>query len=163
MIDQETTNILLDLTEVLNNFILPPLVAFTQKPETSSTELARFSLHLLSSFCQYPPSALSSGWDTVGRATNNESDLPAILYCSPETFVHCLTFIMNLREQEEVYSVQLEDWESALSCINKLGLIIRGGITALPSQFGTLQQYFETSLDNFGNLALVFFLTICIC
>lgn len=61
---------------------------------------------------------------------------------------------MDLREQEEKHGVRLQDWEAALNYIDKFTLIILYGLTAVPSQFRTLQQYFETSLTDFGKVTL---------
>jgi hypothetical protein len=158
LIDQPT-KALLDLASILNHFILPPLVAFTHQPAHVDIQLVQFNLHLLSSFCEYHLNLSPSGWDTV-KTTNipmTESDLPAVLYYSPETFVHCLTFIMNLREQDEKYGVRLQDWEATLNYIDKFTLIIKYGITTRPSQFRLLQQYFETSLTDLGKVTLLHF------
>lgn len=142
---------LLHLPDILNDFLLPPLTQFTRQPTAIDIQLIQFNLYLLDSFCQYKDDN-DSGWQLV--KTTHESDLPAVLYCSSETFVHCLTFIMNLREQDEKHGVRLQDWEAALNYIDKFTLIILYGQTAVPSQFRTLQQYFETSLTDFGKVAL---------
>ncbi|CAO3644973.1 unnamed protein product [Mucor fragilis] len=151
LVPDQPTRMLLHLPEVLNSFLLPPLVQFTQQPTSIDIQLIQFNLYLLDSFCQYKHDN-DSGWYHV-KTTHvplNESDLPAVLYCSSETFVHCLTFIMDLREQKEKHGVRLQDWEAALNCVDKFTLIILYGRTAVPSQFRTLQQYFETSLTDFG-------------
>lgn len=155
LVPDQPTRMLLHLPEVLNSFLLPPLVQFTQQPTSIDIQLIQFNLYLLDSFCQYKHDN-DSGWYHV-KTTHvplNESDLPAVLYCSSETFVHCLTFIMDLREQKEKHGVRLQDWEAALNCVDKFTLIILYGRTAVPSQFRTLQQYFETSLTDFGKAAL---------
>ncbi|KAL9560133.1 hypothetical protein MBANPS3_000097 [Mucor bainieri] len=147
----QPTRMLLDLPEVLNDFLLPPLAQFALEPTAINIHLIQLNLYLLDSFCRYKHDN-DSGWQQV-KSTHtplNQSDLPAVLYCSSETFVHCLTFIMNLREQDEKHGVRLQDWEAALNCIDKFILIILYGLAAVPSQFRTLQQYFETSLTDFG-------------
>ncbi|GAN07005.1 hypothetical protein MAM1_0144c06495 [Mucor ambiguus] len=147
----QPTRMLLDLPEILNDFVLSPLVQFTLKPTAINIQLIQFNLYLLDSFCQYNHDN-DSGWQHVKttHAPLNKSDLPAVLYCSSETFVHCLTFIMDLREQDEKHGVRLQDWDAALNYIDKFTLIILYGLTAVPSQFRALQHYFETSLTDFG-------------
>ncbi|OAD08802.1 hypothetical protein MUCCIDRAFT_105769 [Mucor lusitanicus CBS 277.49] len=147
LVPDQPTKMLLHLPDILNDFLLPPLTQFTRQPTAIDIQLIQFNLYLLDSFCQYKDDN-DSGWQLV--KTTHESDLPAVLYCSSETFVHCLTFIMNLREQDEKHGVRLQDWEAALNYIDKFTLIILYGQTAVPSQFRTLQQYFETSLTDFG-------------
>lgn len=147
---------LLDIPDILNDFVLPPMVQFTQQPTTIDIQLIQFNLYLLDSFCQYKHDN-DSGWHHVRTMHTplNESDLPAVLYCSSETLVHCLTFIMDLREQDEKHGVRLQDWEAALNYIDKFTLISIYGLTAAPSRFTTLQQYFETSLTAFRKVAFI--------
>ncbi|KAL7331925.1 hypothetical protein PS15p_204048 [Mucor circinelloides] len=151
LVPDQPTKMLLSLPEILNDFILPPLEKFTRQPTSIDIQRIQLNLYLLDSFCQYKHDS-NTGWHHVKTTHTplNESDLPAVLYCSSETFVHCLTFIMDLREQEEKHGVRLQDWEAALNYIDKFTLIILYGLTAVPSQFRTLQQYFETSLTDFG-------------
>ncbi|CEP10917.1 hypothetical protein [Parasitella parasitica] len=144
----QPTEMLLEIADVLNELILQPLVEFTRHPATLNVQPVQFSLYLLNAFCQDCIRLPQSNWDNA-QVIINESNLPAFLHCSSETFVHCLTFIMDLREQNEKHGVRLEDWEVALKCISKLRVIIRYGLDAKPSQFRLSHQYFETSLTDF--------------
>lgn len=146
--------LLLNFKDILNHCVLQNLTSFFQhghdtSEKTSKTNqhlvLLRFALYILNSFCE-SPLADKFNWS---NAIIKMSDLPAILYCSPETYLVCFTELLELRivHEKKPSLLRLQDWESALSFVEKFSDIIQKGI-----HFPLIHQIFCKTLFDYGKL-----------
>lgn len=137
---------LLCLNDVLNHCILQNLTSFFQNNTPSHVVLLQFALYMLNSLCE---SSSVQDWTT---AIMSKSDLPAFLYCSPETHLVSLTKILSLRSlhNDEPLLLRLQDWESALNCINHFSVIIRYAVQTNIEKFPLLSKFFNETLQTFG-------------
>lgn len=103
--------------------------------------LLEFSLHGLNIFCE---SSLND-WTTV----LNSSDLPAFLYCSPETYLIFLTDLLSLRfTHDERPRIPLQVWESALKIVYRFFGLIQFALNT--EQFPRIYQFFTVDIKKYG-------------
>jgi hypothetical protein len=144
MVDPTTTTPL-NLKDVLNRCILPHFKSFFLYRDNEYTVLLRFALFELNSFCE----STTNDWTTI---ITTMSDLPAVLYCSPETYLVYLSDIIALRFlHNERQLIKLQDWESTLKIVNSFSVIIEFGLrSSKPDDFPLLNQFFAETLYNYG-------------
>lgn len=107
--------------------------------------LVQFALYVLNAFCDAPS---TNDWTTI----MSKSDFPAFLYCSPETYLVCLTKLLKLRLLDNLQPVvlRLQDWESALHIIKRLSVILEYVMETHCEHFSSVYQFFRDTLLEFG-------------
>lgn len=129
----------------MNNLVPGNLISFFENNSDDHVVLLRFALHILNVFCD---TSSTEDWRTI----MSKSDLPAFLYCSPETFLLCLTKILNLRllDGSEQVLLKLQDWELALNIIKKISTVVQYVMETCIDHFPLIHQFFKETLLEFG-------------
>lgn len=166
---------LLNLKDILNEFILENLKSFSllhdnlqfdniediseEAVEFSETRLLRLSLYILNAFCEFPTlngNKMEWNSDTMSIAYSNRSDLPAVLYISPEEFARHLTMILALRNRNDkylnVYGLRLQDWELVIQYLEVFTTILQYGLIVQPETFVNMFQFFNTLSNEYGSI-----------
>lgn len=158
----------------MNEFILPNLESFSllheklelnNQEDTSGdatefieTRLLRLSLYILNTFCEFPASnnqKIECDSNTINAAFSNTSDVPAVLYMSPEEFAQHLTIILALRngndKHNNTHGLRLQDWELVINYLDIFTTVLEYGLTMRPENFVKVFQFFDTILTEYGN------------
>ncbi|KAI9259156.1 hypothetical protein EDC94DRAFT_612496 [Helicostylum pulchrum] len=140
LVDQE----LLSVKDALTHCVLQNFILFSESNSDMHLVLVQFALYVLNAFCDAPS---TNDWTTI----MSKSDFPAFLYCSPETYLVCLTKLLKLRLLDNLQPVvlRLQDWESALHIIKRLSIILEYVMETHCEHFSSVYQFFRDTLLEF--------------